>query len=53
MTITKKDYKERLAKRYQKLSNEEKKKRQCGCENYKNLSEYEKERLVEYRKNTK
>ena len=46
--------KERLIKnareRYQSLSKEEKKKQQYGCDCYKNLSEDEKNKLVEYRK---
>ena len=47
--------KERLGKkaheRYQYLSNKEKqKKQQYGCDLYENLSEDEKEKLVEYRK---
>ena len=48
------DNKERLqikaCKRYQNLS-KEKKKQQYGREHYKNLSENEKNKLVEYRKN--
>ena len=44
--------KERLQKRYQNLSKEEKeKKQQYGCESYKNLSEDGKSKLVEYKKN--
>ena len=48
--------KEKLQKkapeRYQNLSKEEneKKKKKCGCESYKNLPENEKNTLVEYRK---
>ena len=48
--IIKKYYK----KRYEKCQNfskgEKEKKRQCGREQYKNLSEDEKQKLVEYRK---
>ena len=50
------EYKERLRKkaceRYQNLSKEEKQKKQlCGHECYKSLSEDEKNKLFEYRKN--
>ena len=39
-------------KKYQSLCKEEnEKKRQCGCEQYKYLPEDEKQKLVEYRKN--
>ena len=49
------DNKERLQKKacekYQiYLKKKKKKKQQYGCENYKNLSEDEKQKLVEYRK---
>ena len=46
----KKDYK-KARKRYQNLSKEEKRRKpQHGYEPYKNLPEYEKEKLVEYSK---
>ena len=48
--------KERLQRkareRYQNLSKDEKKV-QYGCEHYKNFSEHEKQKLVEYRKKYK
>ena len=52
--ITKKDYKNYDPGKYQSLCKEEKeRKRQSGRERYKNLSEDEKRKLVEYRKNIK
>ena len=49
--ITKSGLKKKSRERYQKLSTEEKEKRQqCGREPYKNLPEVEKQKLVDYRK---
>ena len=41
----------KASERYQNLSKEEKKQQQYGCEHYKILSEDEKNKLVDYRKN--
>ena len=49
--ITKRGLKKKSCERYQKLSTEEKEKRQqCGREPCKNLPEVEKQKLVDYRK---
>ena len=47
--IAKKDYKKRLVKDIKTFPKKEKK-QQYGCERYKNLSEDEIQRIVEYRK---
>ena len=47
--VIRKDYRKKHRKRYQNHSTEEKeKKQQYGCEQYKNLKEDEKQKLVEF-----
>ena len=45
------DQKEKKERKYKNLSEDEIiKKAEYGCERYKNLSEYSKQKLIEYRK---